>query len=501
MSRQAIFDMGRPVPCPSPFNLAQYVLAAGKDEAVALEVFGKSVERWRYADLRDSVWRTAGGLQNLGLKEGDRLLLRIGNDATFPILFLAAIAVGVIPVPTSAQLRENEVRRIVQELRPSLVAFAGGLKPLAGLGVSTLNSQDVVNLQQSEAATPIMGSPDRLAYMIYTSGTSGKPRAVMHAHRAVWARRMMWHGWYGLRSDDRLLHAGAFNWTYTLGTGLMDPWAIGATAMVYNGCTDRQVWGRLVKKHNATIFAAAPGVYRQIVESGAEGFEALRHGLSAGEKMPSHVLSSWTLQTGKAIYEALGMSEVSTFVSSSPSFAPRSGTTGKAQIGRRVAVLGADGPISFGQAGVLAVAKDDPGLMLGYYEQESETQQKYRGEWFMTGDTVSMDTDGYITYHGRNDDMMNAGGYRVSPIEIETVMMNCEGIFQAAAAEIELREGVTVIAGFYVANEPLNHRLEKICKEALAKYKRPRMFVKMSALPIGANNKIKRKILRDWKPE
>ena len=147
------------------------------------------------------------------------------------------------------------------------------------------------------------------------------------------------------------------------------------------------------------------------------------------------------------------------------------------------------------------MSKDDPGLMLGYFEQELETQQKYRGEWFMTGDTVSMDTDGYITYHGRNDDMMNAGGYRVSPIEIETVMMTCEGIFQAAAAEIELREGVTVIAGFYVANDSLNARLEKICKEALAKYKRPRIFVRMSALPIGANNKIKRKVLRDWKPE
>ena len=501
MSRQAIFDMGRPLPCPSPFNLTQYVLETGKDEAVALEVFGKSVERWRYADLRDSVWRTAGGLQNLGLKEGDRLLLRIGNDATFPILFLAAIAVGVIPVPTSAQLKEKEVRQIVKELRPSLIAFAGGLKPLTGLGVSTLDAQDVLNLQQSEAATPIMGPPDRLAYMIYTSGTSGKPRAVMHAHRAVWARRMMWHGWYGLRSDDRLLHAGAFNWTYTLGTGLMDPWAIGATAMVYKGPTDRQVWGRLVKEHNATIFAAAPGIYRQIVESGAEGFEVLRHGLSAGEKMPSSVLSSWTSQTGKAIYEALGMSEISTFVSSSPSFAPRPGTTGKPQTGRRVAVLGADGPISFDQAGMLAVSKDDPGLMLGYFEQELETQQQYRGEWFMTGDTVSMDTDGYLTYHGRNDDMMNAGGYRVSPIEVETVMMNCEGIFQAAAAEIELREGVTVIAGFYVANDALDGPLAKICKQALAKYKRPRIFVKMSALPIGANNKIKRKILRDWKPE
>ncbi|MDG1235534.1 MAG: class I adenylate-forming enzyme family protein [Amylibacter sp.] len=500
MNDHAIFDEGRPSPCPEPFNLAQYVLSVGKDNTAALEVFNEGIERWSYADLRDAVWRTAGGLIDLGLKEGDRLLLQIGNDTSFPILFLAAVTVGIVPVPTSALLTEKEVVLIVAELRPSLVAFAGGLTPVENLGVPTINAQDLAKLRQAEPASPIMGPPDRLAYMIYTSGTSGKPRAVMHAHRAIWARRMMWDGWYGLRNDDRILHAGAFNWTYTLGTGLMDPWAVGATAMVYTGCPDRKIWGRIAKQHQASIFAASPGIYRQIVENGAEGFESLRHGLSAGEKMPPSVLSSWIQQTGKAIYEALGMSEVSTFISSSPKVSPRKGTAGKAQIGRRLAILNADGPVGFGQSGVLAISKSDPGLMLGYFEKEAETLQKYQGEWFLTGDTVSMDRDGYVTYLGRDDDMMNAGGYRVSPIEVETAMMTCDGILQAAAAEVEIRDGVTVIAGFYVGPDTLEDALVKICKQVLAKYKRPRMFVKMNALPLGANNKIQRKVLRNWTP-
>ena len=126
--------------------------------------------------------------------------------------------------------------------------------------------------------------------------------------------------------------------------------------------------------------------------------------------------------------------------------------------------------------------------------------KKYQGEWFLTGDTVSMDRDGYVTYLGRNDDMMNAGGYRVSPIEVETAMMTCDGILQAAAAEVEIREGVTVIAGFYVGPDTLEDALVKICKQVLAKYKRPRMFVKINALPLGANNKIQRKVLRNWTP-
>lgn len=499
MTNLSVFDQGRAAPCPEPFNLTRYILDAGADDAIALEVIGTTTERWRYADLRDAVWRTAGGLLDMGLVKDDRLLLRIGNDAAFPVVFLAAIAVGVVPVPTSALLTDIEVRRIVAELNPALVAFAGGLDPIPDLGVPTLDAKGVAQLRTSEPADPVMGAADRLAYMIYTSGTSGKPRAVMHAHRAVWARRMMWQGWYGLRSDDRMLHAGAFNWTYTLGTGLLDPWAIGATAMVYTGPPDRSVWGRLVTEHEATIFAAAPGVYRQIVETGAQGFDKLRHGLSAGEKMPAAVLDAWQQQTGKPVFEALGMSEVSTFVSSSPETPPKLGTSGRVQQGRSVAVLGEDGPVAPDQPGVLAVSKDDPGLMLGYLDQPAETAAKFRGDWFVTGDTVSMDAEGYVTYLGRDDDMLNAGGYRVSPIEVEAAMLACDGVLQAAAAEVEVREGVRVIAGFYVAEADLETMLTEICSQTLAKYKRPRMFVKMDALPMGANNKVQRKALRSWK--
>ena len=131
-----------------------------------------------------------------------------------------------------------------------------------------------------------MADPNRLGYMVFTSGTSGTPRAVMHAHRAVWARRMMWSDWYGLTPDDRMLHAGAFNWTYTLGTGLMDPWAIGATALIpAEGIAPIQL-PLLLKRFDATIFAAAPGVYRQFLKSPVLSMSRLRHGLSAGEKLP-----------------------------------------------------------------------------------------------------------------------------------------------------------------------------------------------------------------------
>ena len=127
---------------------------------------------------------------------------------------------------------------------------------------------EIAALRTAEPLAFAATGPDDPAYMVYTSGTAGRPKGVVHAQRAAWARRMMWDGWYGLRPDDRVLHAGAFNWTYTLGAGLTDPWAIGATALIYAGPADRAVWPRLCAAHGATIFAATPGVYRQMLEAG-----------------------------------------------------------------------------------------------------------------------------------------------------------------------------------------------------------------------------------------
>ena len=148
----------------------------------------------------------------------------------------------------------------------------------------------------------------------------GHPRAVMHAHRAIWARRMMIRDWYDLNAEDRLLHAGAFNWTFTLGTGLMDPWSVGATALIPEPKFDLKLLPLLLARHDATLFAAAPGVIRKLNAALPDQFRIpkLRHVLSAGEKLSPEVRSTWRMKTGVDIYEAFGMSECSTFLSSAP---------------------------------------------------------------------------------------------------------------------------------------------------------------------------------------
>ncbi len=500
----SIHDQGPPPPCPAPFNLAAHVLrhAADLPTKTALSVLGETgSEDWTYDALASAVRGTGTGLLRAGLKPGDIVLMRLGNSVEFPIAYLGAIAAGIVPVPTSSQLTTDEVEKIVADLSPAAilrdpdVASAPGPREI-----------DIATLETMRALAPCdydMGDPDRLAYIIYTSGTSGIPRAVAHAHRAIWARQMMVDGWYALTPDDRLLHAGAFNWTYTLGTGLMDPWTIGATALIPAPGTPIEALPDRLRAHRATIVAAAPGVYRKILaDHDSLDLPDLRHGLAAGEKLSEPLRNTWAKASGTEVYEAYGMSECSTFISSSPADPAPKGALGTPQTGRRIAIIADGAPVDRGQPGTIAVHRSDPGLMLGYLNAPEETAAKYDGDWFLTGDQGVMDAVGHISYLGRADDMMNAGGYRVSPLEVEAALSHFPGIEHVAATEVEVKSDARIIAAFYTGPAPLDEAaLRAYAADHLARYKQPRAYVHIDALPTGANGKVLRRALKPLFPK
>jgi acyl-coenzyme A synthetase/AMP-(fatty) acid ligase len=491
-----------PAPCPAPFNLARHVLAAAAarpDHLALMVVRPSGAERWSYGRLATAVLGVAAGLAALGLAPGDRVLLRLGNGTGFPLAFLGAVAGGFVPVPTAAGLTAAEVARLCEAIRPALIVAGPGVALPEPLPCPLLDEATLCGFERLAPAAWAMGDPDRLGYIVLTSGTSGSPRAVAHAHRAVWARRMMRDGWLGIGPDDRLLHAGALNWTYTLGAGLFDPWAVGATAIVLaEGVSPDQI-PLLARRFDATILAAVPGIYRRILErSPTLSLPRLRHGLSAGEKLPPATRARWRAATGTDLHEAMGLSECSTFLSSSPARPAPEGATGHAQPGRCVAVLGADGaPVPRGEPGILAVHRSDPGLCLGVFE--GETIRPITGDWFQTGDMVVMAEDGAVTSLGRADDMLNAGGFRVSPAEIEAAMAACPGVAASAAVELPVKEDVTVIALFY-AGEAAEDALAAHAGTHLARYKQPRLYLRRAAIPVTANGKVNRRALREeWK--
>ncbi len=494
----SIFDQGPPDPCPSPFNLAAHVLrrAPHQSDKIALSVIGANEsDDWSYARLETAIRGTATGLLKAGIKPGEIALMRLGNTVEFPIAYLGAIAAGIVPVPTSSQLTVAETQKIIDELAPAVI-----LRDRNVACADHPHQIDLSTLENMRDLPPVsydMGDPNRMAYVVYTSGTSGKPRAVAHAHRAIWARQMMVDGWYGLTPSDRLCHAGAFNWTYTLGTGLMDPWAIGATALIPAAEMDINKLPALLRDHEATIFAAAPGVFRKILQTDESlHMPKLRHGLCAGEKLSRHLHEHWQQATGTGLYEAYGMSEVSTFISSNPDQPARGDALGQPQVGRRIAILGPDGPVAQGDEGTIAVHQTDPGLMLTYLNAPSEAEAKMQGVWFLTGDQGAMAVDGQITYLGRDDDMMNAGGYRVSPVEVEAALSKHPGITQVGAAAVEVKEDTYVIAAFYTGPQKLDEAdLNAYVQENLARYKQPRVFIHLDVLPAGGNGKLLRRAL------
>ena len=499
----SLFDHGAYPPCPRPFNLAAHVLARGAatPDKVALAILGPArAERWSYARLISAVRGTATGLLELGLRPGDRLLMRLDNDVEFPIAYLGAIAVGLVPVPTSPQLTAPETEAMLALIWPAAILRAPGIA-CAETDLPVIGPETLAAMRALPPADWHMGDPDRLAYIIFTSGTSGVPRAVCHAHRAIWARGMMQAGWEGLTPDDRLCHAGAFNWTYTLGTGLMDPWTQGATALIPAPGTDLGQLPLLLARHDATIFAAAPGVYRKILNQNDRlALPRLRHGLSAGEKLSESLRDRWEKATGTPVFEAFGMSECSTFISSCPGRPADPATLGRPQPGRRVAILEDGAPVPRGAPGTIAVHRGDPGLMLGYLDAPEATAARMSGDWFLTGDLGAMDADDQVTYLGRADDMMNAGGYRVSPIEVEAALAACPGIAQCAVTEIEVRADARVIAAFYTGPETLpEDTLDRHMRARLAGYKCPRLYTRVPALPTGPNGKVQRRALGQMK--
>lgn len=495
----SIFDQGPATPCPASFNMAAYVLAAGAHvpNKPALEILqGDQTEIWTFAQIQQAIGGIATGLLQAGARPGARILLRLGDRPETPFAYLGAILVGLIPVPTSAQLTAAETAKIIDQLRPDIILHEDGIPCPDAPNIVALDHLKA--WQKLPAARPDMGNPNRLGYLVYTSGTSGQARAVQHAHRAVWARRMMHEGWYGLTSRDRVLHAGAFNWTYTMGTGLMDPWSVGATALIPASGTPPSDLADIIVKSKASIFAAAPGVYRKILQrTSSLDAPALRHGLSAGEKLSPAILDAWRRTTGTEIHEAYGMSEVSTFISASPKTPAKPGRLGRPQLGRKIAILDSGGvPVPRGHPGAVAVHITDPGLMLGYLDGPP-----LQHPWFITGDTAILHEDDQVEYLGRRDDMMNAGGYRVSPLEVEAVLSIAPGITSCGVRDIEVRPDARVIIAFCTSNQKLNtNDLDAFMRAKLAAYKCPRDYIQVRQLPTGPNGKLSRKGLeRLWR--
>ncbi len=482
-----------------------------------------------FAELAAETDRFARLLRRLGCAVGERVLIRLPNCLAYPTAFLGSLKHGAIPVPTSTLLTADEVRFLAGDSGASVLvtdaatwtAMSGMLEDVAALRyvlladatpgvVPAARRVGVVDLTAALAAEddrlddPHPARAEDPAYLVYTSGTTGYPKGVLHAHRALLGRQPSSQYWFDFQPDgDRVLHAGKYNWTYVLGTGLMDPLYRGHTAIVHEGVTDATLWPQRIARHGATVFIGVPTIYRQILQktaTGAGDVPTLRHCMSAGEPLSAEVLADWRARFGQEVYEALGMTECSYYLCQTKSRPVRPGSAGFVQPGHEVHVLDperlADVPADV--EGMLCIRRSDPGLMLGYWNQPEETAAMYRDDWFMTGDYARRDADGYVWFLGRRDDLINTFGYRVSPHEVERVLREHPAVADVAAVGQDVGPEKTLVSAFVVPQPGSGVSADEMLaygRTHLAAYKAPRLVYLVDDLPRTRNGKVLRRAL------
>jgi acyl-coenzyme A synthetase/AMP-(fatty) acid ligase len=498
--------------------IAQTVAMVVEDDALG-------TSQMTFAELASRTDQFAQLLRNSGVAAGDRVLIRLPNSLDYPIAFLGTMKRGAISVPTSTLLTAEEVAYLAKDstatvlvtdkaawpalqghlsnlphLKQVFLSGVGEIQPHAGLQVSDL-SQQLAAISHCEGNHPT--AADDPAYLVYTSGTTGYPKGVLHAHRALIGREPAAKYWFNFAEDqqDRIMHSGKFNWTYVLGTGLMDPLYLGKTVIVHEGKNDADLWTRLIAKHAATIFVGVPTIYRQIIQKSTAAkadVPSLRHCMSAGEHLSDEVLQQWRGRFGRDIFEAVGMSEFSYYLSQSVFRPIRPGSAGFPQPGHAIQLLNPDTleAVPPGEEGMICVPDSDPGLFLRYWNLDDETAKFKHDGWFFTGDYARYDADGYIWFLGRKDDIIKSFGYRVSPYEIERVYKSHPAVADCAAVGEELEKDKLLVVTYVILQPDASVTADELLafgKQHLATYKTPKTVYLTKDFPRTKNGKILRK--------
>jgi len=516
---------------PAQFNIAYACVRQhveqnrGRKTALIIEDDKLGSRELSYEQLDLLSGRFVYTLKELGLSSDDRVLIRLPNSVDYPVSFFACMKHGAVAVPTSTLLSAAEVAYLAKDsgakalvidksmwselksifnecaqLESVLLAGSGDMPlDIHGLAVQVLDMEKLLS-SNPVIDTIVASSPNDPAYLVYTSGTTGYPKGVLHAHRSLIGRLPASRFWFDFKEGDRILHSGKFNWTYVLGSALMDPLFHGHSVIVHEGENNASTWPRLIKKHHCTIFIGVPTIYRQIIqktEFQGTDVPSLRHCMSAGEHLSDEMLLRWRERFTMDVYEAIGMSECSYYISHNKERPVRPGSAGFVQPGREVALLNElNQPVQAGEEGMIAIRDSDPGLFLGYWRLPEETAKACFDGYFFTGDYARIDDDGYIWFVGRKDDIINTFGYRVSPHEIERVIKTHPDVADCVAlGEVISKEKILVSVCIILTPDAVTSAQEilEFGNKHLAQYKTPKIVHFYDDFPRTKNGKVLRK--------
>ena len=492
-------------------------IASGNDRPALHIVDEDGAETVRsFAELSAASNRVANFLRDLGARAGDCLLLMLGNQVELWETLLAAIKLGVVVTPattflTTADLQDRvdrgRVRHVVTgaESVSKLEQVSGAFSRIAvGDAAPGWHRYDASrHADAAFSASEVTRAGDPML-LYFTSGTTAKPKLVVHTHQSYPVGHLSTLYWIGLRTADRHWNISSPGWAKHAWSSFFAPWNAEAMVFIFNYArfNTTTVLDALVR-HRVTSLCAPPTVWRMLVQQPLSDYPVvLREVVSAGEPLNPEVIGQVQKAWGLTIRDGYGQTETTAQIGNSPGQPVKPGSMGRPLPGYDVVLVDPEGHVSPTDGEICLRLDERPlGLTSGYADDDSKTADVMRDGYYHTGDIASRDRDGYLTFVGRVDDVFKASDYRLSPFELESVLIEHAAVAEAAVVPSPdpLRHAVpkafvTLAAGFSASRE-LAADILSHCRSRLAPYKRIRR-IEFAALPKTISGKIRRIELR-----
>ena len=508
---------------PTQFNVAEHFVdrnvAEGRGASAAFLYADRTLT---YADVQDLVNRAGNALLELGVGLEDRVLMICLDAPEFVGTFWGAIKIGAVPIPVNTLMRSADYLYFLNDSRAKVAVVSGPLLAEAAPALAEARYLEHVLIAGGPAGR-FMSWEDRLfrasaqlaaaptsrdepAFWLYSSGSTGSPKGVVHLHHDMYvcaetyAKQVL-----GLRATDRVLSAAKLFFAYGLGNAGYFPMAVGAQSVLYPLRPQPESMFEQIARYRPTLFFGVPTLYAAMlaVKEAERRLDtsSLRLCVSAGEALPDELYARWRERFGVELIDGIGTTEIlHIFLSNRPG-AARPGSSGLPVPGYEAIVVDDEGrPVPPGEIGNLRVKGDS--IMAYYWNKHEKTKETLFGPWIQTGDKYIQDKDGYFWFCGRADDMLKVGGIWVSPVEVEATLVRHAAVLEAAVVGKEDTDRLVKPKAFVVLKEPwkagdaLAGELKAFVKDKIAPYKYPRWIEFVGELPKTATGKIQRFKLR-----
>jgi acetyl-CoA synthetase len=459
---------------------------------------------WYFGELVAKSAGLSGAFAARGVGRGDVVMTLVGNRVEWVLSLLACWRMGAVALPCSTMLRRHDLEHRVGAADPKLCVGEEALLEEMPGGVPLMTMADVAAVmdedrpQETPAAVEEMGGEDP-ALIVFTSGTTGEPRGVVHAYHYLMGQRIQAEHWFGSRKGDLAWCTTATGWSKSARNVFLAPWITGAAAVIHDGRFDPAERLDLAEALGVNVLCQAPTEYRMLARRAQlRPLPSLRRMVSAGEPLDPDTIAAFKEATGLEPADGYGQTETGHVTANLAGEPVRQGSMGKPLPGMDVRIVPSEEADSTGVGELQLRAASSPTFFSRYLDGE-----RFEREWWQTGDLVREDSDGYFFFEGRGDDIILSSGYRIGPTEVEAALLSHPAVADAAAVAAPDPERGAVVRAIVVLrdgigdDEALVRELQEHCKRETAPYKFPRIVEFATELPKTSSGKIKRAQLRE----